>query len=261
MEIQLPAGSAPTYAAPRMNGLHNWAAVVPMANEEPDFEPFIQAMAGTMDAISSGRVYLVIDRVSRDRTREMCEGLSRSDSRFVTLWCPENRNLADAYFAGFRAALADGHEFIIEMDAGLSHDPRAIPMFLRVLNEGNDCAFGSRFINGGSMADSPPIRRFLSRGGTLAAQILLGARLADMTSGYQGFHRSVLEKLVAFPLRSQAHFYQTEVRHLLRKHRIIEVPIHYRAPRPRVAGGSISDSVRVLIHYTLLRLTGKSPHI
>lgn len=244
-----------------MSGLHNWAAVVPMANEEPDFHPFIQSLAGTMDAISSGKVYLVVDRVSLDRTREMCEDLSRRDPRFVTLWCPQNRNLVDAYFAGFRAALADGHEFVIEMDAGLSHDPRAIPMFLRVLNEGNDCAFGSRFINGGSMADSPPVRRFLSRGGTLAARILLGSKLADMTSGYQGFHRSILEKLVAYPLRSQAHFYQTEVRHLLRKHRIIEAPIHYRAPSPRVAAGSIKDSVRVLIHYTLLRFTGNSPHI
>ena len=244
-----------------MNGWSNWAAVVPMANEEPDFAPFIEAMSRAMDAVSSGKTYLVVDQVSRDRTREMCEDLSRRDPRFVTLWSPENRNLVDAYFAGFKAALAAGHEFIIEMDAGLSHDPRAIPMFLRVLNEGNDCAFGSRFINGGSMADSPPIRKFLSRGGTLAAQFLLGAKLADMTSGYQGFHRSILEKLVSHPLRSQAHFYQTEVRHLLRKHRIIEVPIHYRAPSPRVAGGSISDSLRVLLHYTLLRLAGRSPHI
>lgn len=52
----------------------------------------------------------------------------------------------------------------------------------------------------------------------------------------------------------KAHFYQTEVRHVLRKHWIIEVPIHYRAPSPRIAGSSISDSVCVLIHYTLLRL-------
>src|SRR5581483_5011037 len=113
------------------------------------------------------------------------------DPRFRTVWAPENRNIVDAYMAGFRAALAAQHEFIIEMDAGMSHDPRAIPMFLRALNEGNECAFGSRYINGGSMSDSPFFRRFLSKGGTIAAKIFLGSRLADMTSGYQGFHAPV----------------------------------------------------------------------
>lgn len=239
----------------------DWAAVVPVANEEPDWEDFRREFIRELELLGSGCVYLVVDGVSKDRTRELCHGLSKTDPRFVTVWAPENRSVVDAYLRGFREAFAAGHDFIIEMDAGLSHDPRAIPMFLRVLTEGNECAFGSRYINGGSMAGSPFARKFLSRGGTIAARVLLGAKLADMTSGFQGFHRRIVEKLLDYPLLSRAHFYQTEVRHLLRKHRIIEVPIHYRAPSPRVAGGSISDSVRVLIHYTLLRLTGKSPHI
>ena len=73
--------------------------------------------------------------------------------------------MVDAYIKGLRVAYEAGHELIIEMDAGLSHDPRAIPMFLRVLNEGNECAFGSRFTNGGSMgnlAAEPP--RTVTRG-------------------------------------------------------------------------------------------------
>jgi dolichol-phosphate mannosyltransferase len=167
--------------------------------------------------------------------------------------------VVDAYMNGFREALKNGHEIIIEMDAGLSHDPRAIPAFLRALNEGNDCAFGSRYINGGSMVDSPFRRRLLSKGGTILAKVLLGAKLADMTSGFQGFHRHVLERLLAYPLLSRAHFYQTEVRHLLRKEKLIEVPIHYRAPSPRVSHGAIKNSILVLWHYTVLRFLGRSP--
>ena len=167
----------------------------------------------------------------------------------------------DAYMNGFREALNDGHEIIIEMDGGLSHDPRAIPAFLRALNEGNDCAFGSRYINGGSMVDSPFKRRFLSKGGSILAQWLLGAKLADMTSGFQAFRRSVLLKAVDYPLLSKAHFYQTELRHLLRKEKLIEVPIHYRAPSPRVSSGAIRNSLSVLLRYFLLRLIGKSPSI
>ena len=235
----------------------HWAVVVPLANEEADLPDFVAALRPLFDTLGSGAAYLVVDNVSRDRTLACCREIEASDPRFRTCWCPENRNVVDAYVNGFRAALAGGHEIIIEMDAGLSHDPRAIPGFLRALGEGNDCAFGSRFINGGSMVDSPWRRRFLSRGGTLLARWLLGVRMADLTSGYQGFRRSVLEKLVRHPLLSTAHFYQTEVRYLLRREKWIEVPIHYRAPSPRVSRGAIRNSLRVLATYFLRRITGR----
>lgn len=240
---------------------NNWALVIPLANEESDLPEFVEALQRLMDDERGGTVYFVVDRVSKDRTLDCCKDIESRDARFITKWIPENRNVVDAYVNGFRAALEGGHEIIIEMDAGFSHDPRAVPAFLRALGEGNDCAFGSRYINGGSMVDSPLPRRFLSKGGTLLARWLLGARLADMTSGFQGFRRNVLRKLVDYPLRSKAHFYQTEVRHLLRRQKLIEVPIHYRAPSPRVSRGAIRNSIAVLGYYTLLRIVGRSPYI
>lgn len=240
---------------------NNWAAVIPLANEELEFPELVEALKLVMDAVDGGTVYFIIDGVSKDRTLECCQELEKLDPRFKTRWIPENRNVVDAYINGFREALKDGHEIIIEMDGGLSHDPRAIPAFLRAMNEGNDCAFGSRYINGGSMVDSPFKRRLLSKGGTLLAQWLLGAKLADMTSGYQAFRRSVLLMVVDYPLLSKAHFYQTELRHLLRREKLIEVPIHYRAPSPRVSHGAIKNSISVLVHYTTRRLFGKSPVI
>jgi len=239
----------------------NWAAVIPLANEESDLEEFVDVLRNAMDQVRGGMIYFIVDKVSKDRTLEICRELSSKDSRFITAWLPQNRNVVDAYMNGFREALKGDHELILELDGGLSHDPRAIPAFLRALNEGNDCAFGSRYINGGSMVDSPFTRRFLSKGGTVLARCLLGSKLADMTSGYQGFHREILEKIVAHPLRSRAHFYQTELRHLLRNQKLIEVPIHYRAPSPGVSQGAIWNSIEVLLHYFLLRLIGKSPAI
>jgi len=239
----------------------NWAVVIPLANEEAELPEFSAALRGILDDMGGGIVYFVVDRVSRDRTLGCCQELSRQDSRLITKWMPENRNVVDAYINGFRAALEDGHEIIIEMDGGLSHDPRAIPAFLRALNEGNDCAFGSRYINGGSMVDSAFRRRFLSKGGTILARWLLGAGLADMTSGFQAFRRSVLLKVVDYPLRSSAHFYQTELRYLLRKQKLIEVPIHYRAPSPRVSREAIRNSLACLFYYFLRRILGRSPHL
>jgi dolichol-phosphate mannosyltransferase len=240
---------------------NNWALVVPMANEGPDFDPFVSSVKAILDKLGSGTVYFIVDQVSKDATFELCKACSAADARFITVWAPENRSLVDAYLRGFKEALDRGHQLIIEMDAGLSHDPAAIPMFLRVLNEGNECALGSRYINGGSNVGSPWNRRFFSRGGTILARLLLGARLKDMTSGFQGFHAPIVKSLLSMKIHSTAHFYQTEVRYLLRKRRIMEVPIHYRAPSPRVSNGAIKNAVKVLLFHTVKRLTFSAPEI
>lgn len=240
---------------------NDWAVIIPMANEENDFDPFISLLQMVLDKLESGKVYFVVDNVSKDKTLEMCQALSSRDNRFETVFAPENRNVVDAYMKGYKVAYENGHTFIIEMDAGLSHDPRALPMFIRVLNEGNECAFGSRFINGGSTADSAWNRKFLSKFGTILSNVLLGTDMNDMTSGYQGFHRDIVEKLLAHPLKSKAHFYQTEVRYLLRKKRRMEVPIHYRAPSPSVSNKAIRNSIDTLLYYFFKRLKNSSPSL
>jgi dolichol-phosphate mannosyltransferase len=240
---------------------NNWALVVPMANEEPDFPPLLAAVTDVLDKLQCGTVYFIVDQVSKDATLQLCQAAAARDARFITVWAPENRSIADAYLRGLREAFEHGHRLIIEMDAGLSHDPRAIPMFLRVLNEGNECALGSRYINGGSNVGSSLKRRFFSRVGTILARTLLGARLKDMTSGYQGYHADIVEKLLKARILSTAHFYQTEVRYLLRNRRIMEVPIHYRAPSPRVSQKAIANSLKVLAIYFLKRLTFSTPAI
>jgi len=236
---------------------YNFAVVVPMANESDSFDAFTGKLAEMFDFMECGTAYLVVDNVSKDNTLDLCRRLSERDPRFRTVWAPENRNVVDAYIRGYREAVNE-HDFIIEMDAGLSHDPAALPMFLRVLNEGNECAFGSRFINGGSIWQSSAKRTFLSRAGTILSNMLLGTKMKDMTSGYQGFHVSVIRDLLDYQLLSKAHFYQTEVRYLLRKRRYMEVPIHYRAPSPSVSQKAIKNSVAVLLHYFINRLKFKS---
>jgi len=241
--------------------IYNFAVVIPMANEQEEFQPFVSSLTEVLDMLEGGTVYFIVDTVSKDYTLELCTAQSAKDSRFVTVWSPENKNVVDAYLRGYKEAVKNKHEFIIEMDAGLSHDPKALPMFLRVLNEGNECAFGSRFINGGSICDSTWKRTFLSKVGTILSNVLLGSKMYDMTSGYQGFHAAIVEKFLAYRLLSKAHFYQTELRYLLRKTRYAEIPIHYRAPSPSVSQHAIFNSLDVLFHYFVLRLKCKAPVI
>ena len=233
----------------------DWALVVPMANEENEFAPFAEALTKALADIGSGRVYFIVDTVSKDRTLELCRELSQKDSRFVTIWAPENKNVVDAYIRGYKEALKNNHGYIIEMDAGLSHDPAILPKFLEKFNEGYECVFGSRFIKGGSMGDSPPKRKFLSKGGTLLANSLLSSSLHDMTSGYQGFTKKIVGRFTSYSLKSVAHFYQTELRYLLRKSKYVEVPIRYKSPSPRVSDSAIKNSIAVLLYYFWRRIT------
>lgn len=239
----------------------NFAVVIPMANEEKDFNLFISSLTQVLNMLQCGKVYFVVDKVSKDNTLELCRSLEETDNRFVTVWAPENKSVVDAYINGYKEALKNKHDIIIEMDAGLSHDPKALPMFLRVLHEGNECAFGSRFINGGSIWDSNWKRTFLSRSGTILSNLLLGTKMFDMTSGYQGFHANIVKLFVEYRLLSKSHFYQTELRYLLRKSRYAEIPIHYRAPSPSVSKKAIFNSFFVLFHYFILRLKFKSPAV
>ena len=107
----------------------NWALIIPLANEENEFYSFIEMVKFVINVIPPGKAYLIVDKVSKDNTRKLCEQLSKDDSRFQTIWAPENNNVVDAYIRGLKTAYKNGHEIFIEMDAGLSHDPRAIPMF------------------------------------------------------------------------------------------------------------------------------------
>ena len=233
----------------------SWALLVPMANEEKEFDFFIQSLIASLDKLPPGNVYLVVDHVSKDKTLDLCKVLSVKDNRFHTVWAPENKNVVDAYIRGYKEALKSDADYIIEMDAGLSHDPVELGKFLKHLQEGIPCVYGSRFIHGGSMGDSPANRQWLSKGGTILANLLLGTRLKDMTSGYQGFHRSIVVSFTAYPLRSKAHFYQTEIRYLLRKYKYIEIPIYYKSPSPGVSAKAIKNSLMTLLFYCWRRLT------
>lgn len=235
-----------------------FALVSPLANEEETFDEFISAIQDVLNDLATGEVFLVVDNVSKDNTLKCCKQLEQQDPRFHTIWAPENRNVVDAYLRGYKEALKYDFNYIIEMDGGMSHNPAAIPQFIRCLNEGHKCVFGSRFINGGSIYNSNWRRTVLSRGGTILSNLLLGTNMRDMTSGFMGFHADVARKFVEHGLLSKAHFYQTEVRYLLRYQQCIEVPIHYMAPSPRVSRKAIRNSFEVLLYYFYQRLTSKS---
>ena len=217
--------------------------VVPLANEEDNIDEFLRRVLVQIN--SRDKVFCVVDTVSRDRTRDRVEQYATRDPRVVLVWAPENQSVVDAYFRGFREALAAGCEWILEMDGGVSHLPEEIPKFISAMQTGVDYAGGSRFLPGGSH-NSRYSRYLLSRGGTLLANLLLGTRMRDMTSGFECFNRRALSYVVSRGVRSRSHFFQTEIRYMMHFWKWLEVPITYSNPSKRVGPRSVLDAVQNL---------------
>ena len=143
------------------------------------------------------------------------------------------------------------------MDAGFSHLPDDIPNFFEKMEQGYDCVFGSRFCKGGSISQSPLKRRIISQGGTVVANLLLGTKLSDMTSGFEMFSHETMQMLLERGIRSKGHFFQTEIKAYCRKLKITEVPIRYNLPSPGINNSVLLDALNNLFHMTWLRFKGK----
>ncbi|MHC4722567.1 MAG: glycosyltransferase family 2 protein, partial [Planctomycetota bacterium] len=159
--------------------------VCPMANERATAVEFVNAVLARCEEFREVIFFAILDNVCKDGTTELLREFQKEQAQLNVVWAPEDRCVVDAYIRGYREALGAGCDWILEIDAGFSHQPADIPRFFDKMLEGYDCVFGSRFCKGGSMTESPFGRRIVSHGGTICANILLGTKLTDMTSGFE----------------------------------------------------------------------------
>lgn len=217
--------------------------VMPVANEE-------ETMASVIEEILSLEydnlyLYPVIDNYSKDNTEAIIRGYEKT-GKVKCIFYKESTGVISCYLEGYRQALKDGAEQIIEMDGGGSHSPTEIPRFIEKLDEGYDCVWGSRFVKGGGISEHPFYRRVLSSGGTILANLVLGTKLKDMTSGFEAFKREVLEKFDFDKFLSTGHMYQTEMRYYCRNYKTVEVPIHYIGGTSSLKGKYITEALKIL---------------
>jgi dolichol-phosphate mannosyltransferase len=248
--------SAPPTLAQKLAGLRV-AVVCPMANERDTALPFIEQVLGELACFKEVLFFAVLDKVSRDGTRDMLEAFAAKEPRLSVVWAPENRGVVDAYLRGYREALASGFEWVLEIDAGFSHPPQDVRGFLPYVAQDFDCVFGSRFCPGGQFLDTPRKRWLISRGGSLLSNLLLGTRLSDMTSGYQMFRMDVLAGLLERGIKSRGPFFQTEMKAYCRKLKWAEAPIRYRGGNHTMGGQALGDAFANLFALFKERLGGR----
>jgi dolichol-phosphate mannosyltransferase len=233
--------------------------VCPMASEEQTALPFVGAVLEQCQSRDFKKItfFAILDRACKDNTLELLREHAKDEPQLRVVWAPENKGVVDAYVRGYAEALAAGCDWILEIDAGFSHQPEDIPQFFDRMREGYDCVFGSRFCDGGNISDSSFKRKLISRGGTVLANSLLGTKLKDMTSGFEMFSRRTLEAVLNRGIKSRGPFFQTEIKTYCRNLRIAEVPIQYRAASHDVNNKALKDSFSNLWRLYRLRRQGQ----
>jgi dolichol-phosphate mannosyltransferase len=236
-------------AAAQISAIADCMVVIPTYNEREN----IGALIPQVLELPRFRV-LVVDDSSPDGTAEVVADLAREDRRVGLLSRPSKQGLGRAYIAGFRHALAEGAEFICEMDADFSHDPRYLPQLLAAAESHYDLVLGSRYVRGGGTVDWGLVRQLISRGGNLYARTILGLPVMDATGGYRCYRRRVLETLNLDAIQSNGYSFQIELvyRTMRAGFRIGEVPIVF--PDRRVGQSKMSCRIVLEALLTVWRL-------
>ena len=203
--------------------------VIPTYNEAANVEAIV---AEALEQLPPSRRLLVVDDSSPDGTGLVADRLAQGRDDVAVLHRPAKRGLGPAYVAAFREALAGGAELIAHMDADFSHDPADLPRLLEAAVDA-DLVLGSRYVEGGGVADWGPGRRAISRWGSAYARAALGVPIRDLTGGFKVFRRRALEAIDLGSLASLGYAFQVETtfRTIRAGLRVVEVPIIFRDRR------------------------------
>jgi dolichol-phosphate mannosyltransferase len=232
---------------------------LPTYNERENLEQMIEALAGVLD--TSQDAVLVIDDGSPDGTGEIADRLAAEHAWVSVLHRPTKEGIGPAYIAGFGRALAEGAELVLEMDCDFSHDPADVPRLIAATDDA-DLVLGSRYAPGGGTRNWGVLRRFVSRGGCLYAQVLLGLRVRDLTGGFKCFRRAALESIDLEELSAHGYAFQIETTYRISRAglRVKEVPITFverRAGASKMTGSIVAEAMWKVPLLRLRALTGK----
>jgi dolichol-phosphate mannosyltransferase len=204
---------------------------------------------------------VVIDDASPDGTGEIADRLASRLPWVSVLHREHKEGIGPAYVAGFRWALAEGAELVLEMDCDFSHRPADVPRLIAASNDA-DLVLGSRYAPGGGTENWGLVRRFVSRGGCLYAQILLGLHVRDLTGGFKCFRRAALEAIDLDALSAHGYAFQIETTYRVRRAglRVQEVPITFverRAGASKMTGAIVAEAIWKVPLLRLRALVGR----
>jgi dolichol-phosphate mannosyltransferase len=196
--------------------------IFPTFNERENIETIVQAVL-TQDACLE---VLIVDDNSPDGTGDIADRMASANSRVHAVHREKKLGLGTAYIHGFKWAIQQRYDYVFEMDADFSHDPKYLPDFLTSIKD-NDLVLGSRYISGVNVVNWPMSRLLLSYYANVYSRLVTGLPVRDATGGFKCFRREVLEAIDLDQVKSNGYTFQIEMsmRAWVRKFRIKEIPI------------------------------------
>lgn len=206
--------------------------IIPTYNEADNLPAITEAL---FELAIEGLEILCVDDDSPDGTGQIADRLAiQHPGNFHVIHRYENRGLGSAYIEGFRYALDQGAEFIIQMDADFSHSPDYVPIMLEKINE-HDIVVGSRYVEGGSVDERWGFGRwFLSWwANSVWVRLILGVDTKDATAGFKCWRASSISKIDLDQIHCNGYVFTVEMCYVAEKLglRIKEIPIHFEDRR------------------------------
>jgi dolichol-phosphate mannosyltransferase len=221
---------------------------LPTYNERENLQPMVAALEKVIEEHGLDATVLVVDDNSPDGTGELADRLAEELPRVRVLHRARKEGLGPAYIAAFRAAVEADAELVLTMDCDFSHDPADVPRLVAV--------------DGGGVRNWGLVRRAISRGGCLYAQVLLGAGIRDLTGGFKCYRREVLERIGLERISSKGYAFQIETtyRALRAGFRVVEIPIVFtdrEAGRSKMSRGIVLEAIGRVPALRLRALRGR----
>jgi dolichol-phosphate mannosyltransferase len=235
--------------------------IIPTYEEKENIEPIVSAIS----VLPVKFDILIIDDNSPDGTAELVKKMQLSNPNLYIIVRQGKLGLGTAYIAGFRWALERDYNFIYEMDADFSHDPRDLVRLYKACKEdGADMAIGSRYISGVNVVNWPLSRVLMSYIASIYVRLITGMKIMDTTAGFKCYRREVLENIQPDKIRSVGYGFQIEMKFTAWKlgYKIVEVPIIFtdrKLGASKMTGGIFNEALWGVLRMKLRSTFTKYP--
>ena len=235
--------------------------IIPTYNEKENVEAIIRAVM----ELPHGFDILIIDDGSPDGTAQIVKNLQATEfaERLYLVERKGKLGLGTAYIAGFKWALAHGYDYVFEMDADFSHDPKDLTrLYEACAVEGYDVAIGSRYVSGVNVVNWPMGRVLMSYYASKYVRLVTGVPIHDTTAGFKCYRRRVLEAIDLDAIRFKGYAFQIEMKFTAYKlgFKIKEVPVIFvnrQLGTSKMSGGIFGEALFGVVRLRWAALTGK----
>ncbi len=230
------------------------AVVIPTYNEKDTLPPLIENLVEEVKKIAEKFFIIIMDDASPDGTGQIAEELNKRYGNITVIHREKKLGLGSAYKEGFRLALDKfAPDFIVQMDADHSHDPKEIPQMVQKI-QGYDYVVASRHAPGSSILGWGAYRKMLHSTACSIARMCAGIKISDPTSGFRIFRKDVLNSINFAQIKSKGFAFQIEVLCLLKRMGFngIELPTRFVNRKEGKSKMNVTETIQFIKTCVLL---------